>query len=499
MKNIKIFTTVLLLLNFFSCNSFLAEDPRAILSPENYFKTEDEIKAGVNGLYTSFYNGVYYGEYGIDRFYTYCADEIEPSRAGTGGLAQLCNYIIDEDHEALQATWKCFYQQIYNANMLMSSFADNENIREEAKNQFMGEALFLRSLAYYHLTNIYGNVPYYRDALSLEEIQTLGRFDKNVIRTEILKDLQKAQDFLVGSYTGNDLGRASKWAAATLMVKIYLIQQNWKAARDKAVEIITNSPHRLLDNFADLFAKTDGFNDESILQAVFTKDINPGTKINHFTPRIQDEPKSAKDRSALTAALAARNEGFNGGGLAIPMGDLVDKFPLDDLRRPMTVVTNYLGYNLKFPYMPKKWNLDVINSPKSNHGDDYVIFRLADVYLMAAEAENELNGPANAYQYINKVRERAFEPDKPLSGLTQQQFRQAIYDERRWELAGEGHRKMDLIRWGILVDVVRNLKDNTYTPEANIQPHHIMWPVPGDELRMNPALLESDPTNNGYR
>ncbi len=364
MKNIKLFTIALLLLNLFSCDNFLTEDPRAILSPENYFNTEDEIKAGVNGLYTSFYDGVYYEGYGIDRFYTYCADEIEPSRAGSGGLAQLCNYNIDEDNESLQATWKLFYKQIYNANMLMGSFADNDKIREEAKNQYLGEALFMRSLAYYHLTNIYGNVPYYRDALPLEEIQTLGRSDKNVIRTDILKDLQLAQDFLADSYSGNDLGRASKWAAATLMVKIYLIQQNWKEARDKAVEIINESPHRLLDNFEDLFVKTDGFNEENILQAVFTKDINPGTKINYFTPRIQDEPKNSKDRNALTAALDARNEGFNGGGLAIPMGDLLDKFPADDLRKPLTVVTSYLGYDLKFLYMPKKWNLDVINSPK---------------------------------------------------------------------------------------------------------------------------------------
>ncbi len=118
---------------------------------------------------------------------------------------------------------------------------------------------------------------------------------------------------------------------------------------------------------------------------------------------------------------------------------------------------------------------------------------------MAAEAENELNGPANAYQYINKVRERAFEPDKPLSGLNQLEFRQAIYDERRWELAGEGHRRMDLIRWGILLMWLKSLKGNTYEPELNILPIHVMWPLPGDELRMNPALLESDPTNNGYR
>nr|WP_245949501.1 RagB/SusD family nutrient uptake outer membrane protein [Echinicola strongylocentroti] len=119
---------------------------------------------------------------------------------------------------------------------------------------------------------------------------------------------------------------------------------------------------------------------------------------------------------------------------------------------------------------------------------------------MAAEAENELNGPtALAYQWINQVRERAYEPDMPLSGLTKEDFRQAIYDERRWELGGEGHRRMDLIRWGMLEEVVKNTAYRVWDPAANIQPHHVLLPIPTEEFVLNPALLDSDPSNNEYR
>lgn len=84
-------------------------------------------------------------------------------------------------------------------------------------------------------------------------------------------------------------------------------------------------------------------------------------------------------------------------------------------------------------------------------------------------------------------------------GLSTEQFRQAIYDERKWELAAEAHRRFDLIRWGILLDVVQDLEFRFWDPAGNIRPWHVKLPIPLQELTNNPALLESDPTNNGYR
>jgi hypothetical protein len=502
MKNylIKIFTIALVLFIGSSCEDFLAEDPRDILSPDHFFNSDVEAKAAVNGLYAPLYDGSIYGSYGISRFYVYGTDEIEPSREGGGALSDINNYILSEGRDAgARGAWIELYKIIQDANILISRITGNDNLSDAGRDQYLGEALFLRALAYYHLTNMFGNVPYYRDNLPLEEVQVLGRFDRDQIRDDMTEDLQQAQDLLPSDYPDSELGRPTKWAAATLMTKIFLIREKWQQARDKAVEIIDNSPHRLLDDYADVFDPNNLFNDENIFQIVFVKDLNPTITTDLFSPRIRDEPKNSSDKNALRAALDERNEGFTGYGLAIPKCGFVDEFPMDDLRRPMNIVENYLGFDLNHPYMPKKWNLDQINSPRQNHGEDYVVFRLADVYLMAAEAENELNGPAGAYQYINKVRERAYDPDQPLSGLSQQGFREAIYDERKWELAGEGHRRMDLIRWGILLDVIKNTRHCAYDPASNIQPHHVLFPVPEEELQLNPALLESDPTNNGYR
>lgn len=501
----KLFPVILLLIVAVSCDNFLTEEPRDIVSPDNFFNSDQEVKSAVNGLYDLYKNNSIWGKIGLDRFYENGADVIGPNRE-FGQVTPIQSYSLGEGNigdisqgGGAPLTWQDLYRVIINANIIIRNIEDNENINPDAKDQYLGEALFMRSDAYYHLTNLWGDVPYFRDDLSIEEIRTLGRTDKNQIQSEILDDLQRAQNLLPGSYSDSELSRASKWAAATLMTKIYLWQEKWQEARDKAVEIIDNSPHRLLDNYADVFDPSNEYNDEIIWELDFIKDLNSNGFTNHFTPRIRDEPANSDDRSALSDSLNKDNYGFTGFGLAIPLPDYVNSFPEDDIRRSSNIQETMYGYELTFPYMPKLWNLDQLNSPRSSQTNNRIIFRLADVYLMAAEAENELNGPANAYQYINEVRERAYDPVQPLSGLTQQEFREAIYDERKWELGGENHRRMDLIRWGILLDIVAKTEYRVYNPAENIQPRHVLLPIPVEELRLNPALLESDPTNNGYR
>lgn len=488
-----------------SCDNFLEEDPRDLVSPGNFFNTPAEFELAIVGLYNIYKDNSLHGKVGLDRYYENGADVIGPNRV-FGQVEPTQSYSLSESNigaidqgAGAPLTWQNLYAIILNANTILEQLASNTTLSVEEKNLFESETLFLRSYAYYHLTNLWGDVPYYRDNLPIAEIQELPRANKTSIRDEILLDLQRAQDLLPSSYGSNEQGRVSKWTAAMVMVKIYLTQQKWQLAKDKALEIINGSPHDILDDYAAVFDPNNEYNAENIWELDFVKDTNSNDWVDHFTPRIRDEPKDPTKQGELSAALGDRAEGFTGYGLAIPLPDYVNEFPLDDLRRPSNIVTEYLGFELNFPYMPKMWNLDQVNSPRGNHGDNKIIFRMADVYLMAAEAENELNGPAGAYQYINRVRERAYEPDQPLMGLSQATFRQAIYDERRWELGGEGHRRMDLIRWGILLDVVKDTEYRVYDPAPNIQPRHVLLPIPPEEFDLNPALLESDPTNNGYR
>ena len=185
--------------------------------------------------------------------------------------------------------------------------------------------------------------------------------------------------------------------------------QDWQAGLSKCLEIINESPHVLLPTYAEVFDPSNEYNAEIIWSLDFAKDITgqfepafPGRSFagnnywrpSLFNPRIRDEPANANENQALRDALAANGEEFNGTGLQIASVDFVNKFPMNDLRRPLNIMADYEGIVLNHTYMPKFMNRNFETSPRFNHGDNRLVFRLADVYLMAAECENELNGPA---------------------------------------------------------------------------------------------------------
>lgn len=497
------------------CDKFLEEDLKDQIATNNFFNNDTEVILASNGLYRILNRTGLYNTRGLQNYYENGTDEVGPSRNVNG---QIYNYLIAEGVADGGGTWASCYEMIRNASLFIENVDGNEKLSDGIRNQVLGEALFMRALAYFHLTNLWGDVPYFRTLLPLEELGSLERFSKVDIRNDMKNDLARAITLLPTSYSGNDLGRATKWAAAALKAKFHLYDREWQMAKNECDFIIDNSPHRLLADFASVFNQTDltnQFNDEQIFVVDFTTDgifsESSTQRTDDYNPRLRDEPINRGSRPGgpgtptnwelLFADLQDLDQDMTGFGWSIPLPELADKSNWDaaDLRYDATIVKEYLGYTLSFPYFRKNWNLNN-SSPRQNHNENYVVFRLADIYLMAAEAENEINGPNNAYPYVNKVRERAFNPDKPWSGLSQSEFREAMYDERKFELCTEGHRKMDLIRWGILVDVIRNTQQRPWNnPADNIQPYHVLLPIPQDEILLNPNLLNTDPSNNGYR
>lgn len=511
MKKILYSLLIVCLSGISACEEFLQEETRGIISPGDFYTSDEEAVLAINGVYKGFigsggfgFTDLYSYWAGIQFWTVYGADEVGPNRQ-QGLVEPIQNYTLTESNYGnARGVWQSLYRIIGDANSVIANVPDNPNLSTVIQNRVMGEALFLRGFAYYHLTNIWGAVPYYEEDLPLSEVAVLGRTEVGAVRQNVISDLDRieAENLLPSSYAGSEIGRATIWAAKMLKAKMLMWEKDWQGALKETTDIINSSPHRLLDNYADVFHLNadNPFHDEVIWGLDYSKDVSGNTtsRTDAFNPRIRDEPANSDERNALIADLAARNEEFNGFGLTVCLPSFAEEFPQDDLRRPLNVASEYLGYQLKFNYMPKHWNLDFINSPRTNHGESYIVFRLADTYLMAAEAANEL-GDASAYQYINRVRERAYEPDQPYSGLGQQAFREALYDERKWELAAEGFRRYDLIRWGILVETVRNAEYLSFNGPENIKPIHTKAPIPEEELILNPALLESDPTNNGYR
>ncbi|MEI6866507.1 RagB/SusD family nutrient uptake outer membrane protein [Flavicella sp.] len=526
MENKIINKIIILLIGLFTivgCDEFLEEDLRDEITPENFFNNDAEAVLAVNGIYREFHANNLYGERGLDDYYVNGADVVGPSRNVNGNIH---NYLIAEGVDDGNEVWVKLYDVVNGTTEFISRIDGNESLSEDTRNQTVGELLFLRALAYYHLTNLWGDVPYFREMLNPIEAGELGRFDKTEIRTDMKADLERAISLLPTSYASESASRATKWAATALKAKFHLFDKEWQLAKDECDVIINDSYHILLDDFTEVFDQSDpenSINDEHIFVIDFKSDSGITTsRTDDYNPRIRDEPtnreEDAYDESGnpvydnsgsqmarweyFQSLMSEYDEDMTGYGWAIPLPEIAlqENWQTGDLRYDATIVTEHLGMELNFPYYRKNWNLDQINSLRYNHHENYIVFRLADIYLMAAEAENELNGPGNAYQYVNKIRERAFEPDQPWSGMSQESFREALYDERKFELAAEGHRRMDLIRWGILEEVVKATVHRSWNnPAANIQPQHILLPIPQTQILLNANLLESDPTNNGYR
>lgn len=520
MKNIILNSTKLLLFTslfcfFSSCEEYLEEDFRDGLSPSTFYNSDAEAKIAVNGAYSMLTDAGWHRHRDRVAWWNMATDE----RSSTRNIFKEAHNIIwDEGVGDGERMWNVLYETVRNTSDAIKNISGNENLSQTAIDQSLGQLYVIRAMAYYDLTCVWNDVPFFTEILAPEELASLERTPTQTIRDAMIADLQTAYGLLPDSWSGPDLGRMSKWAARALEAKFHMFSKNWQGMLTACKDIIDNSPHTLMDDFGDIFDWTNsGYTNkvkpEHILWIDFTGLPAAGLGTNNeqdfqgghdFVPRLRDEPKDKKGRQGeLKAALAANGHEFGGYGGASPLPLLADRSSWDagDLRYDETFTQEYEGIPLKFVYCKKLWNLSSEFSPRGNKNENVVMIRLADIYLMAGEAENELNGPDNAYQYVNKVRERAFEPDQPWSGMTQSEFRVEMQEERMHELCMENHRKPDLVRWGIYVERIRNTQFQKHNAQAatNVQEKHRYAPIPLSEIQLNPNLLNTDPTNNGYR
>jgi hypothetical protein len=275
----KILSFVALITIIVGCSNFLQEEPRDIISPGDYFTTGAQMTSAVNGLYSILYRDNMYGIVsGIYQYYESGADTEGPSRA-YGAARALMSYTMNPGNiggegEGAKATWKSLYNLIRNANLDISKIKANKTVSQDNKNEILGQALFLRAFAYYNLTNLWGDVPYYHKPMPVSKLEKLKRTSKKKIRQDMVQDLQKAMSMLPSTWPKDQAGRADKWVAEDLLAHFDLWLKNWKGARDAAVDIIKHSPYHLLTNYANIFKPDNEYNGEVMWQLVWAKILN---------------------------------------------------------------------------------------------------------------------------------------------------------------------------------------------------------------------------------
>lgn len=469
---------------------FLDVIPVSERTVANFYKTPSDFNNAIIGTYATLKNG---GLYGSGSGALIWLGEIVTDNTDYGTTRQPINissFEIEDLNFSLSnsyfsSAWTGHYAGIARANAILDRIT---NIEFDAtlKDQYEGEARFLRAMFYFNLVRLFGNVPLV--TTEINDPYGASKLPRNPVAEVyalIESDLKIAEVKLPDVITVANAGRASKWAAKALLGKVYLTLKQFDKAAPKLKEIIDGNKFSLMTNYADVFAASTSFAaNKEVMFAVQYKSgqIGQGSSLySSWLPFNVNVPEFG-----VTG---------NGGGINRPTADLVAAYETGDLRKPASVATSYktaTGSTVNERYAVKFRQIGIISGESDV---DFPVLRYADVLLMYAEALNENGNIPEGLKYLNMGRRRAFgfpinaitPQPRDLSGLTPAGFRLAMENERRVEFAFESHRWFDLVRTGRFIEVIK-------AKGYNVMPHHVLYPVPQRELELNPGLGQ----NPGY-
>ncbi|MFT3949835.1 MAG: RagB/SusD family nutrient uptake outer membrane protein [Agriterribacter sp.] len=456
------------------CKKILEENPKTFVSPNAFYTSPSSYELTVMGIYRTIPSTI--------GGYNWISRESFSDIIGTvSGSFEQGLPVYQNNHQpffyCVRALWANHYAIVKDANFILKKIGESTILPDAQKSSFSAEARFLRAYAYFQLVQLFGDVP-----LRTEPLEDLAnvQFERNPqqeVYNLVVEDLTYAELNLPDNAT---TGRVYKLAATALLAKVYLTMagnplnqtQYYSNARDKALAVINSGKFTLNNDYAEAFHKTT-YTSESIWEQTY----QPGVGGN---PLMQN---------------SATAPGY--GYILTPATWFINSFAAGDQRKAWGIKENYVapGGTLA-PFFQKFVNLNWIDEGVNNANAgtlEYTVplLRLAEMYLIAAEAENEINGPGNAYQYINKIRWRArvnksdptHVPD--LAGLTKDTFREAVLMERKWELHLEGNSWYDLKRTNTLnrIQTIRG-------PELvhPIGTYNNTWYIPDNEITNNNIL-----------
>ena len=472
--------------------------PADQLNDKTFWRTEQHANQAAVALYAAMKAGWAFG-----RDFTF--DMISDIANGTSPHAGIARGTSFSSGDAsVQNTWQYLYEVVHRSNTVIRNVSAMD-IDETVKTRVIGEAKFLRAMAYFRMLNCWGGVPYYDESCIIEEeFATLSnpRESAETIRGHILDDLTDAISKLPVAWETSDYGRATKGAAYALRGKVYLYNREWSKAIADFEEIVYNKTnnygYELHPDYNELFRLYNGKRSKEMIFSIQSLDGNVaghGLELCSFLGNKSTMRLIASNCIVPSTHLVDMYENLDGSPF-----NWDDIFPgFNDGSPPMEAqafIRNSEGWNSYFwrKFIPTG-NLDGYWGEYTRVPYEFPLIRLGDVLLMLAEAYNEENSLDKAVTELNKVRDRVGMPSlnngSPwLAVNSQEEMRQRIRNERAYELPAEGHRYWDLRGWGIYGPTVKNATDIygdlMFTREY--QPRHELWPIPQVELERNPNL-----------
>lgn len=457
MKNFKIvLLSIMLLLNLISCDSFVdVETPNSQLTGVTVFEDRTTANAALIAIYAKLRDsgmlagnangsGVCLGLY---------ADELTYYGATDDNTSFIFNNTMLATTSIASQLWNESYQQIYSANAVIYGCENSTGLSTADKNQFIGEALFVRALVHSYLVNLYGDVPYITTT-DYEVNRLVTRMPTAQVHTNIIADLQQAIALLPEAYFAPERVRPNRSTASALLARVYLYNGNWAEASNAASAVLNN---------AEYVWETD-------IDKIFLKDCT--ATIWQFSPNLfgnnADEGSVFVFQTGPPPFVGLREELYN-------------SFANDDLRKSHWIASVMDGTNTWYHANKYKQNTNTGTSVEYS-----IVFRLAEQYLIRAEARARQGELTNAKQDLDMVRNLAGLPNTTAN--TEAEIIEAVQQERRFELFTEyGHRFFDLKRNGTLNTVLPVVKLGWNSTDVH-------WPIPETELLANPNLTQ----NPGY-
>ena len=339
------------------------------------------------------------------------------------------------------------YLSINRANVILERLPAATAVDQATRDQVTGEASFLRAYNYFNLVRLYGDVPLVlKEVKSVDEAFAIGaRKPAADIYTQITTDVQTAIAKLPDVYAVADKGRVTKGAARTLLAKVYMTQKNFAAAATELKAVVASAKYALNAAYADNFSITKENGVESVFEIQYIE--GPNVEFSNFIYTFAPWNSAATVVGSGFAVNSGTAAGWNQ-----PTQDMLDAYETGDLRKDVSIGTDFKVNNVVVPYVKKYIGAHAIRFQTANN---FPVYRYSDVLLMLAESLNEssfaVGGEAEGY--LNQVRKRAGLADK--KPISQADFRTAVAQERRVELAFEDHRWFDLLRYGTAEAVIK--------------------------------------------
>lgn len=353
--------------------------------------------------------------------------------------------------------WGALYKSVYSANSILEGLSRSTGISESGKNQFRGEALFIRAFCYFYLTNFFSDVP----IIISTDYNVNARLDRSSVTAvyDLIKtDLIEAEDLLPEDYVGNERIRPNRFTATALLARVYLYTNDLPRCEDKAAKVIDNPIYSLTS-----------------LNSVFL--ANSSEAIWQLRPLA---PDPVANEAIMFSFFNARSlNGLN--------SQIAQAFQPEDQRKTSWIIGQPNGNDSL--WLPYKYKRAITNSPLPHEYS--MVLRLAEMYLIRAEARARQEKLAGAIADIDELRKRAgvakiadSNPD-----ISQEDLLLSIENERKLELFTEwGHRWFDLKRLNRATAVLSPIKEG-------LTENDLLYPIPEAEIRKNSNLR---PQNSGY-